>query len=616
MLSARSWMGIGAAAAVSLALGAVPGPDWPQDRGISQSSSITAAWDAPLFTVNTATANGGATANSVITSMTNSGFWFYDQDLQVNWDTSFGTVKLVSEDPLTVTYTFADGNVWSDGTPVNAADMLLEWAATSGHFNTVDLADLHQDEDGKFVDEAGKPVDTSTQVFFNAASDARAQVRDFPEISEDGKAITFVYRVPRADWATLFNGPTVPGHIVAEEALGIADPALADAALIAAFRLNQRAELAKIAEFWSTGFDFTSLPRNRSVLVSNGPFVITSYVQNQYLTLTRSESYTGLRAPAMQTITVRYITDPMGQVTALRNGEVDLIGPQATADVRTALTGLGARAEVDLGTEAVYEHITTNFLAGAFSPQAYGGDEEKARLVRRAFLSTVPRERIVDSLIRPLNEEAQVRNSLLVLPGAPNYAVMTENNGSLQFPSAGDLEQARKLLEKAGVSTPVRVRFTFNGDNARRANQFVLIRESAQRAGFNVVDASRPAASFSQTLSGGRDSWDCALFAWSSTSTSVMGTDSTYRTGGSNNHGSFDDPQVNALFDALSVEPNPALQIEIQIEIEKILWHEGVSLPIFQFPAITAWSSGFTGIHPSMLSPFMFATFWNWEEVK
>lgn len=611
----RKFFIVAAALVVAVLLGSVvAGPTWPEERGINNKQAITAAWDAPLFSVNTETTSGNATANAVITSMTNSGFWYYNKDLEFVRDESFGHFELEKQDPLTVSYTLADHNVWSDGVPVTAADMLLEWAATSGRFNTLDPSDLDKDAEGNLVDAAGNKVDTGTQVVFNASNPGRATITQTPVISNGNKTIEFTYSTPRADWASLFNGPAVPAHIVAEKALGISDPTVATAALVSAIQDDDRQALAKIADFWNTGFDFTSMPTDRDVLVSNGAYTITSYVQNQFLSLARSHTYNGDRNSAMNTITVRYITDPMAEVTALRNGEVDLIGPQATADVRQAVEALHG-VTVRLGTESTYEHVTLNMLAGGvFSPSNYGGDAERARLVRQAFLLSIPRQRIVDNLIKPLNPTAQVRNSLLIIPGAPGYEEMVEANGSLDYPTTGDTERARQLLEQAGIKGPVRVRFSFNGDNARRGNQFVLIRENAARAGFDVVDASLPAAAFSQSLSGGRDSWDATLFAWASTSTAVTGTDTTYRTGGSNNHGSYSNPTVDALFNALAEETNPQTQLEIQKQIEQQLWHDGVSIPIFQFPAIAAWSDHFTGINPSTLSPFIFAGFWKWDE--
>ena len=52
-------------------------------------------------------------------------------------NTSFGTYEKTSDDPLTVKYTVDDDTKWSDGTPVDAADMLLAGPRQSGNLNTI-----------------------------------------------------------------------------------------------------------------------------------------------------------------------------------------------------------------------------------------------------------------------------------------------------------------------------------------------------------------------------------------------------------------------------------------------------------------------------------------------
>ena len=63
------------------------------------------------------------------------GFAYYDQDLNFINNDQFGTCTVESLDPLTVTYTINEGVTWSDGTPIDAADLILQWAAQSGVFN-------------------------------------------------------------------------------------------------------------------------------------------------------------------------------------------------------------------------------------------------------------------------------------------------------------------------------------------------------------------------------------------------------------------------------------------------------------------------------------------------
>src|SRR5690606_31391720 len=79
---------------------------------------------------------------------TGSGFGYYDDHYALIEDPSFGTAEIVADSPFTVRYSIADDVTWSDGVPVDAADLLLAWAANSGSLNTPGF------EDGDYVDSS------------------------------------------------------------------------------------------------------------------------------------------------------------------------------------------------------------------------------------------------------------------------------------------------------------------------------------------------------------------------------------------------------------------------------------------------------------------------------
>ena len=62
------------------------------------------------------------------------GFTYYDSDLNLVNNDQFGTCTVESLDPLTVTYRVNEGVTWSDGTQVDAADLIMYWGAVSGQF--------------------------------------------------------------------------------------------------------------------------------------------------------------------------------------------------------------------------------------------------------------------------------------------------------------------------------------------------------------------------------------------------------------------------------------------------------------------------------------------------
>ncbi len=79
------------------------------DSGLVEGSSITAAWNQAFYSMNGNTSFGNATANNNINYMMLDGFNYYNNTPELVQNTSFGSYEVVSEDPLTVQYTIAEG---------------------------------------------------------------------------------------------------------------------------------------------------------------------------------------------------------------------------------------------------------------------------------------------------------------------------------------------------------------------------------------------------------------------------------------------------------------------------------------------------------------------------
>jgi peptide/nickel transport system substrate-binding protein len=575
---------------------------------IVEGSSISVGWNQGFYSANSSTSNGNASANANILYMANSGFNYYDSESNLIKNEKFGTYELVSSDPLTVKYTVNSGVKWSDGAAVDAADMLLAWVANSCLLNNVEPV---LDEDTGEITNADE-VDSG--VFFDSASCGGdlGQVTATPVISDGGRSVTLVYDSQIVDWELLF-GIGVSAHVTTQVAFP--DEELTDEAakqkLIDAINNKDLAVLAPISKAWSTAYDMTDYPENTDLLVSNGAYVITGLVADQSTTLTANPEYSWGPSPKVETITVRIISEPLAAVQALANGEVDLISPQATADILDALAEYADFIDVVGGGEAVYEHIDLTFdNAGPFDPATYDGDADVALKVRQAFLKAIPRDKIVQDLIVPINPAATVMNSFTQLPGYPWYDDIVAANGSSEYEY--DAEGALALLEEAGISTPVDVKLLFSSTNPRRGLQYVLIKEAAEKAGFNVVDASSP--TWSADLGSG--TYDAALFAWVSTSTSVSGSQGIFGTGAGNNLTGYGNTEVDALYKSLSTEFDPEVQKDLLTQIETLLWADAYGTTVFQHPGVTAYNKNkLSGVVPAPLSPNMFWNFWEWTPI-
>lgn len=575
----------------------------PAESEIEETTSVNVGWNQPFYSQNNLTASGNATANANIIYMTaGNGFWFYNGDLEIERNEDFGTYEVVSEDPLTVKYTVNEGVTWSDGTPVDAADLMLFWGAQNDKFDTVAP---EEDEEGNVTNQ--DVVDAG--VFFNSSIEAINLITETPEIGDDGRSLTITYDEPRSDWEASFYMPPVAAHAVAALALDITDPEEGKQAIIDAFSNNDAAALGPISQTWNTGFDFTSLPENELQYLSHGPYVLSEFQENEYLTLTLRDDYDWGPIPNVDSVTVRYNEDPLAAVTALQNGELDLIAPQSSVDVLATLDTIDG-VNVEGAPEGTYEHVDLQFAnGGPFDPATYGGDATKALKVRQAFLKTIPRQEIIQKLIEPLQPGAETRDSFIYVPGSEGYEQVVGENGSEMWADV-DIAGAKALLAEVGVPS-VDVRMLFGQGNVRRENQFQLISASAAQAGFNVINAS--STDWGTRLDADRTGYDAALFGWQSTNTFALNSEANYITGGSNNFYGYSNPEVDALWEELGTNTDASKEAELVAQIEKHLNEDAFGVTIFQFPGVVASRDILQGVSTIPLSPTIFWNFWEWE---
>ena len=591
----RTSRAVGVAAVAALALSACAantGTETPQEsaEGEATGGNVRVVEVNAFSSFNASSSEGNVDINGVIAYATHSGFNYINNDLEVVDNEDFGSIEVLSEDPLSVKYTINEGVSWSDGEPVDGGDLLLQWAIESGYFNDAT------------TDDAGEVVSGAT--YFDYSGDtAGLALTELPEIGDDGRSITLNYSKPFADYQIAFGvmnegGLDTPAHVLAEKG-GLAD----EDALIELIRTEpagdpaspvERPEVQAIADFWNTGFDTKSLPTDPSLFLSNGPFIASAMTPDQSMTLTRNEDYDWGPMPKVDEITVRYIGEAPAQVQALQNGEVDIIAPQASADTAEQLEALEG-VTVVRGNELSYDHLDLNF-SGVFEDEA----------VREAFMKTVPRQQLIDSIIKKLNPDAEPLDSQIFLADQAPYEESAANNGSEAFGEV-DIEGAKELL--AGATPEVRI--MYNRDNPNRLNSYTLIAESASQAGFKIVDGGLGASDWGAAL--GNGTYDAAIFGWINTGVGVSGVPQIFRTGTGSNFNGFSSPEADELMDQLIVETDPDKQDELQIQIDKLIWDSKYGLPLYQVPGMNAHSDAITGVEYMPNLTGVWWNFWDWQ---
>ncbi len=527
---------------------------------------------------NGTTPENYSTYNSAVNDRIFGGFQYFGTDGSICQDKEYGSFKLSSESPMKVDYTLSDAAVWSDGTPIAYEDYLLDWAAQAV-------------SDGKDADGNPKPL-------FNhvAGLDFGDKVPAGPEGEVGGKTFTYTYKDPFPDYKLQVGG-ALPAHIVAKQAGMSVDD------LVKALKAKDVAALKPAAKFWNDGWLSKKpgeLPDPALTPVS-GPYKLSSWTAGQSITLVPNEKYWGT-PPATKELIYRFVP-PEGMVQALANKDLNVIEPQATVDTIDQIKGLGDSVKLETGQSLTWEHLDFNF---AVKPGLPAPTFAKSLPLREAFAMCVPRQLIVDNLIKPINPDAVVMNAREVFPFQDNYKDVVAASYDGKYDKV-DIEGAKAKIAEAGVTAPVKVRIGYNAPNQRRTDEIALIKSSCDQAGFAIEDVGNPDF-FAKTLPNG--AYDVALFAWAGSGQITSGSN-IYSTTGGQNYGKFSNKEVDAAWTALSSTLDTAKQQEQVKIIEKALWDNLFGIPIFAHPNVAAYDSTLSNVRPTSAQS---GIMWNAEQ--
>lgn len=550
------------ALAVTAPAGCTGGGAPPPGTASALAPNSTIAWalDQQPRQYNPNTVQGDTPANAAVLSGVLGAFWRYRPDGTVERTTDFGSFRKISDDPLTVQYTIDSRAVWSDGVPIDCDDVALAWLASSG-----------------VTGERG----------FAALDVARYRDMNRPKCQSGDKVVTISYRTPLADWQTAF-GPgsawLLPAHVVRREA-GLPK------SFVDYLDTPQSPDLARAAAFWNTGWAFTAGQVRKDLVLSSGPYLIDSWQAGASITLKANPRWWG-HPPVTGTIVIRFAS-PQDQVQALAAGRIQAMAPDPDPDVVSALKRLGKRVRVVTGDRYVFEHLDFN-LRGEFADAS----------LREAFARCVPRQRIVDQVVRPLAAGSRVLQSRFVMPFQPGYP---------DFAAAGhpydtvDLAAARRLL--AGRRPTVRIGWRKDPEvpDPARVQTLSLLKASCAQAGFTVLDAGTPTFLDRELRAG---SYDVAMFSWMGSPT-VTGSTDMYISGGASNLGHYADRDVDGLIARLARQLDPRRQGDLLRQIDAVLWKDVATVPLFAYPALAATTLDVSGIS---YNPTILGLGWNVAE--
>lgn len=574
----RALAGVAVAAGAALALAGcttTPAPSESEGGDATTGGTISIAQTNAATALNSGTPDTNLNTNGMVDYLMGAGtgpgsFMYVDNEFNIVPDETNGTMELISDDPLTVQYTLNPDAVWSDGTEMTTTDLLLSWAIGSGYY-----------DDATFDPATGEV--TEGNVYFQlAGSTAGLDTTAFPEIDEEAGTLTLTYGEPYVDW-NLVNLINKPAHVFAEAA------GFGSVEELATFLeetpegnpespAEPNEQLTALAELWNTGYNITAMPEDEGLLVGAGMWIPKDFQADDggFISFGLNPEWRGEMTPSFDELIIRFIGDPNAQISALQNGEVDVIEPQPSADTVAAIDGFGGT--LIEGAQLSYDHLDLTFNSEVFSDPA----------VREAFLLTIPRQQILEAIVTPVQEDAEVLNSQQFVSNQPQYADAVAANGYSDF-AEPDIERATELL--AGATPTVRI--LYNTENPNRVDAFQLIQASAQQAGFVVEDAGSP--DWSSLLGSG--DYDASIFGWISPGVGYASLPQIWQTNGGGNYNGYSNAEVDALADESQVTIDDEERLtEIQIEIDRLSREDFYGLPLFQTPGLVATNGTVEGV--------------------
>ncbi|GAA3590673.1 ABC transporter substrate-binding protein [Kineosporia mesophila] len=529
------------------------GPTTPSPTPSTAPIELTYATPSEFSSYNNNTADQANPANAAVLNQVLRGFWSYGPEGDVVPDTEFGTFELTGTDPQTVKYTFADAAVWSDGEPIDCDDAVLAWAANVGRWPTGE------------VDQYTKARLTA----FSSLTPGAWARASMPKCADGDRTFTMTFEHPYADWKTFFGPSTIlPAHIV-EKRSGVKD-------VISAVKGGKNATMRKLGRFYNTGWLFEPGKYETAISPSSGPYQVASWKPGKALTLEPNPKWWGA-VPAARTIVFRLV-HAQDQAQALVDGTVQVIHPTPTEKILKTLSAAKGAVKVSSHDSAAWEHADYNF-DGPFS----------SRALREAFTKCLPRQQIVDELIKPLNPRAQVLHSRFRLPFQKDYPEFAQTGG--QDYAKADVAGARKILEKE-KKVGTRVEIAYLAPDLRRENEVKLIKKSCGKAGFKVVDAGSYTFLSSELV---RGNFDVALYS-ATDSASVTQSSAVYTSKGAENRLGYSSKKVDGLYADLAGELDEGRQRDLLKQLDTALWHDLVDVPIFAFPALLATDTKVQGV--------------------
>ncbi|GGR60172.1 ABC-type transport system substrate-binding protein [Nocardioides luteus] len=568
---ARRRAGLVSVASLALVATACSG-DLPPS--VEEGTEVTVSWSGTLTSTNPASAASVTDGNLDIASLTRGAFGTLIDDT-VELDESFGKVTIEDGKQPRVRYDLAEPS-WSDGVPIDTADLMLAWAASSNYFRTP---------------KKGSP---GGEVDFGAVTTGLSKSAYIPEVDEGARAIEVPLVVPVVDWRTALD-VAVPAHVVGQKALKIEDPIEAKEVVETAIEESDTAKLRKIAKAWSEAFAVAEDGKApEEALLSSGPYRVAKIEAGetgQEIDLEVNPEYTGEARPTYEQVR---LTPASADALAGLGEKVDVVQVTPTKDNRKPVRDLERR---DYGVATAHDGTMWALVLrtdrGLF----------RKKNTRTSFLRAVPRGDIAEGGAGEWAEAYEATDVMLFPPGGEGYQIATEDSGfSAKFRASEDAKAPRGA----------KVCVAFDKSSAFASGAYETIANVVDDEGWSATSCG--ASSADRVTSGKR--WDAALVRIPIPQTPEE-ISAQWGSKGSQNATGGGDRDRDRLIGELARTADPYAARDVRVEIEKTLVKDSIVVPIVMNPTVTVSDKKVDSVRPrsGQVAPLI-STVVEWSPTK
>ena len=586
-------------------------------------STVTLLSTADITSLNSSTADGNTSYNALPASLTGMGFTYYNSDAKLVMNTKFGSMKIVKQAPtdFQIQYTVAKGQTWSDGTPIDAVDLLLTHIVISDKYS----------KDAGLGDPAGdtKPVFDSV----GYGGPYGTNVVGLPTLSKDKMSLTVKFGKPLPDWELLAPGPS-PVHalsLLADGKKGLQSAAAntaAKAKFLKAFTSKNTAQLKAMGAVWSTGYNVTKVDNttNPLLLISNGGFIISKYTFGDSMVLVRNAKYKS--GPAMatknpiNTVVIKVIKDNTASVQALRNGDLDIYyNTLPTGNDKIALSAMPNVTTVSrVGGNYSHMHIRVDAKQGLSDTYSgiFAGNGTRAKDLRKALLLATPRDQAIDVLIKPVKADATPLDTQFAFAGTPEYNTLTKGSGVAVYSTGTQAERTtqalaivKKYYPEASETNPL-AKFKFLHYNTTVRNNIAkLFSAEWKKAGFDVEDVALTDTFFDEISYA---KYDVTMYGFGLNSISQSNGTEIFKSDGGNNNWGWNNSALDELLKSLQSDIlTPAQVTAKRLAADKIIMSNYWGFALYANPTITAFNKELKNVKTAPVGNNITWNFFEWS---